>query len=216
MYVVCIGLYLLVLGGVDDHRKQPRFIACIACIGMYLNVFSMYLYVFLKGIQALYKQIQTYRPILDYLLVILTDMYWLVFVCFRLYWSVLCQYWFNACFLHTNTCKYMAIHINMYWCKILGWNYAFNTLMIVLACIYCITDRYQRQAAQYTCERHYPHPRLRLWHTNPQDPRQPSAMLAWELQCLSMNQYMSVQTQYNINTIHVKYVHAAEGHCKGL
>ena len=46
MYLVCIGVYLLVLGGVADHRKGPRCIACIACISMYLCVLCMYWYVF--------------------------------------------------------------------------------------------------------------------------------------------------------------------------
>ena len=43
---------------------------------------------------------------------------------------------------------------------------AFREDLLLLACHWKWNgpDGYQRQAAQNTCDRHYPHPRLRLWH----------------------------------------------------
>ena len=43
---------------------------------------------------------------------------------------------------------------------------AFREALLLLACHWKWNgpDGYQRQAAQNTCDRHYPHPTLRLWH----------------------------------------------------
>ena len=75
--LVCISMYfvwsmyLLVLVCIGGPQRVTTTtgscsccIACIACIGMYEYVFRMYSYVFFLYIQALYKQIRTYRPIL--------------------------------------------------------------------------------------------------------------------------------------------------------
>ena len=98
MYYVCIDMYLLVLGALNDHRFLPRCIACIACIGMYLYVFSMYLYVFSSYIQAVYKRIRTYRPIqIEYkhrIYVCIVYVECMYHVCICVYW-----FWWHALFL---------------------------------------------------------------------------------------------------------------------
>ena len=89
--LACICLYC---GWVDDHRKPPRFIACIDCISTYWYVLDMYLYEFGLYIQAVYKRIRTYRPIL-------TQYKHRKYVCIMyvkcMYYVCIIVYWFRWC-----------------------------------------------------------------------------------------------------------------------
>ena len=123
VYIACIVLYLFVL--------------CVSHVLYVLHVFNC---ISMYSIYCLYY---------DCIACAFTHEF--ACICIGLYWSVLCQYWFNNLVLLTNTCKYMAIHTNTYCFKILGWKYAFNTLMIVLACIDCISMYFFSEYKQYTC-----------------------------------------------------------------
>ena len=96
----CMDLHVFACsgGGLPTTGSCQCCIACIACIGRYAYVFVLYLYVYCLYIQAVYKRIQTYRPILN-------QYKHRKYVCIM----------YVECMYYTCMCVYLCVLISMMW-----------------------------------------------------------------------------------------------------